>query len=269
MMQTRTSGTVGPWVVVLHGGPGTPGQMAPVARGLADAYRVLEPHQRGSGADALTVARHVADLDALVEEHCEGTMPALVGSSWGAMLALAYAAAHPSHAGPLVLVGCGTFDPVARDRMRRVIEERMDDDLRRRLERLAREVPDPDQRFEAMGDLILPLYAYDADVSELEGEPCDARAHQETWSDMVRLQEEGLYPAAFAAIESPVLMLHGAFDPHPGRMIRASLEPHLARLEYTEWEHCGHYPWAERAVRDEFFSVLRSWLARHLPAAGP
>jgi pimeloyl-ACP methyl ester carboxylesterase len=265
-MEARKYGSTGPWVVVLHGGPGTPGQMAPVARALADAYRVLEPHQRGSGDEALTVAHHVADLDAVVEAHCGGEKPALVGSSWGAMLALAYAAAHPDRAGPLVLVGCGTFDPVARGRMRATIDERMDDDLRRRLERLPQEIPDPDRRLEATGDLILPLYAYDVDAAELEGEPCDARAHQETWADMVRLQEEGRYPAAFAAIESPVLMLHGAFDPHPGRMIRASLEPHLAGLEYTEWERCGHYPWAEKAVRKEFYAVLKRWLAKHLAA---
>jgi pimeloyl-ACP methyl ester carboxylesterase len=238
--------------------------MAPVARELADAYRVLEPQQRGSGDVALTVARHIADLDALVEAHCEGERPALVGSSWGAMLALAYAAAHPDRAGPLVLIGCGTFDPVARRRMREIIEERMDDDLRQRLERLPQEIPD--RRFEAMGDLILPLYAYDVDAAELEGGPYDVRGHQETWNDMVRLQEDGHYPKAFAAIESPVLMLHGAFDPHPGGMIRASLEPLLTRLDYTEWERCGHYPWAERAVRDEFYSVLRSWLARQCGA---
>lgn len=261
-MRTNSYGSAGPWVIVLHGGPGTPGQMAPVARRLADAYRVLEPHQRGSGAEALTVARHVADLDALVEECCQDQRPALVGSSWGAMLALAYAAAHPDRAGPLVLIGCGTFDLLSRARMREIIEERMDDVLRERLERLPEEIPDPDRRFEAMGDLILPLYAYDADASELEGERCDWRAHQETWNDMVRRQEAGDYPAAFAAIESPVLMLHGAFDPHPGRMIQASLEPYLAQLEYKEWERCGHYPWAERAVHEDFYSVLRSWLTR-------
>jgi pimeloyl-ACP methyl ester carboxylesterase len=79
---------------------------------------------------------------------------------------------------------------------------------------------------------------------------------------MVRLQEEGAYPAAFAAIETPVLMLHGAADPHPGRMIRESLAPHLPQLEYREWERCGHYPWLERAVRHEFLDVLRAWLGR-------
>jgi len=41
----------------------------------------------------------------------------------------------------------------------------------------------------------------------------------------VQLQEAGVYPAAFAAITSPVLMLHSTYDPHPGQMIRASLAP--------------------------------------------
>src|SRR5262249_43755468 len=98
--------------------------------------------------------------------------------------------------------------------------------------------------------------------------PFDVRAHTETWEDMVRLQQEGVYPAAFAAIKSPVLMLHGACDPHPGQMIRASLEPYLPQLEYCEWELCGHSPWLEKGIRDEFFAVTRNWLARHLMKAG-
>lgn len=268
-MQIRTYGTSGPLVVVLHGGPGAPGYMAPVARGLADSFRVLEPLQRGSGGEPLTVARHVADLHELMESRCGDAQPALVGHSWGAMLALAYAAAHPGRAGPLVLIGCGTFDPAARDRLRAIREERMDDSLRRRMERLPEEFPDPDERLRVMGNLILPLYSYELVTTDMEVEACDARAHHETWEDMLRLQEEGVYPTAFAVIDAPVLMLHGAVDPHPGRMIRASLKPHLPQLEYREWERCGHYPWLERAVRDEFFAVLREWLARHFTEGAP
>jgi pimeloyl-ACP methyl ester carboxylesterase len=87
---------------------------------------------------------------------------------------------------------------------------------------------------------------------------------------MLRLQQEGVYPEAFAVINAPVIMLHGAADPHPGRMIWASLEPYLPQLEYCEWERCGHYPWLEKAVRDEFFAVLREWLSQrfHMPAKG-
>jgi len=58
-------------------------------------------------------------------------------------------------------------------------------------------------------------------------------------------------------------MLHGAEDPHPGPLIRSSLEPHLPQLEYLEWSRCGHYPWLERAVRDDFFATLTRWLDRH------
>ena len=268
-IRIRKYGTSGPPVLVLHGGPGAPGYMAPVARGLADSFRVLEPLQRASGGQPLTVARHVADLHELVESCCKGVRPALVGHSWGAMLALAYAAAHPGRAASLVLIGCGTFDPAARDRMRATREERMDDGLRLRMKVLPEEYLDPDQRLSVLAKLIMPMDSYDLVSNHLEVEACDARAHQETWEDMVRLQEEGVYPAAFSAIQAPVIMLHGAVDPHPGRMIRASLEPHLPQLEYREWERCGHYPWLERAVCDQFFSVLREWLARHFTEDPP
>jgi pimeloyl-ACP methyl ester carboxylesterase len=59
---------------------------------------------------------------------------------------------------------------------------------------------------------------------------------------MVCLQAEGVYPAAFASIRVPVLMVHGSLDPHPGQLIHASLKRYLSQPEYREWDHCGHYP---------------------------
>ena len=259
-MQIREYGTTGLRVVLLHGGPGAAGYLAPVARELSDAFRVIEPFQRGSSDVPLTVARHVADLHEIVERFPE-ERPALVGHSWGAMLALAYAAAHPGRATSIVLVGCGTFDPVARARTREIREARMTDDVRRRMDALSREIPDPDRRLRAMGKLMMQLDSFDPIVEKSELVQCDARAHDESWNDMVRLQDEGVYPAAFAAIDAPVLMLHGADDPHPGSMIRASLAPHVRRLEYVEWPRCGHYPWLERHARTAFFATLRGALA--------
>lgn len=266
-LRVRRYGSSGPMVIVLHGGPAAVGEAAPIARGLADCFRVIEPWQRGSGDQPLTVARHVADLHYVVEAHSNVVRPALVGESWGAMLALAYAAAHPVSAGPLVLIGCGTFDKLSRAKIQEILEERMDDDLRERLERLSKEFPNPADQQTKRYELTQALYTYDSIVSDHEEvveEPFDIRAHTETWNDMVRLQEEGVYPAAFSAISSPVLMLHGAYDPHPGQLIRMSLKPYLPQLEYREWERCGHSPWVERFVHDEFFAALREWLARHL-----
>lgn len=259
-------GAAGPWVIALHGGPGAAGGMESVVQGLTDSCRVLAPWQRGSGDKPLTVARHVADLHELVIARCQGERPALVGASWGAMLALAYAAAHPESAGPLVLVGCGTFDKVARARIPAALEERTTDELRQRLARLDEEIADPGERVSRRQALCGRLYDYDPIPAEPKrdgGGSFDFQAHTETWEDMVRLQEEGIHPAAFTAITSPVLMLHGAYDPHPGGMIRDSLAPYLPQLEYHEWERCGHSPWCERFVRDEFHVVMRQWLASH------
>jgi pimeloyl-ACP methyl ester carboxylesterase len=259
-MRVRSYGTLGPQVVVLHGGPGAPGHMAPVARGLADSFRIIEPFQRGSGTEPLTVSRHVGDLHEVIQFRCGTGRPALVGSSWGAMLALCYAAEHPQFAGPLELSGCGTFDRVSRARMQETLHDRMDENLRWQLERLTSEFAETDGRLKARAELILPLYSYELITSDQEIESCDARGHQETWDDMVRLQEAGVFPATFSSIKVPILMLHGAFDPHPGQLVLESLRPYLPQIEYHEWDRCGHYPWLEKAVREDFFSLLRAWL---------
>jgi len=250
-------------VIVLHGGPGAPGSMAAVARELAGSFRVLEPWQRGSGAQPLTVGQHIADLHEVVQAHCPGERPALVGSSWGAMLALAYAAAYPAYAAALALIGCGTFDLASRRHMRSTIAQRIRPTMRDRMKQVSEEIADADERMKALGELIDPVYSYEP-LPE-DGSQCafDARSLEDTWADMERLQAEGVYPAAFSSIRVPVLMLHGAYDPHPGRMIHASLQPHLPQLEYMEWKKCGHYPWRERYAREEFFTVLREWLRRH------
>jgi pimeloyl-ACP methyl ester carboxylesterase len=234
--------------------------MAPVARGLADSFRVIEPFQ---SADSNTVAAHVADLHDVVSSHCAGMRPALVGHSWGAMLALAYAAAHPQAVGAIVLIASGTFDLASRAHYKANMDARMDAGLRARFERLPDEYPDPNDRLAALGRLTLQLYSCELARTESEAEPGDKSAGADTWNDMVRLQNEGVYPASFAAVKTPILMLHGDRDPHPGPETRDCLRAYLPQLEYIELKRCGHYPWLEKSQLDDFFPLLKSWLALH------
>jgi pimeloyl-ACP methyl ester carboxylesterase len=104
----RYAGARGP-VVVLHGGPGAPGEVADLALGLAGDFEVWEPLQRRSGEVALTVDRHVTDLRDVAPD-----VTSIVGHSWGAMLGLSYAARYPDGVRALALVGCGTYDQATR-----------------------------------------------------------------------------------------------------------------------------------------------------------
>jgi len=255
----RTHGNRGITVVLLHGGPGAPGSLLPLAEALKEKFRLLEPFQRGSGGLPLTVQRHAEDFHELVAETCDGLPVAVIGHSWGAMLGLAIAAAYPEDLRSLVLVGCGTFDPASRLEMKKTLEARMGDGFAEKVQSLDREVRDPGERMRRYVALTGRSYSFDPEGS-WEPRSFDARAFEESWADMLRLQQEGVYPAAFSAVRCPVLMIHGNWDPHPGRMTRDLLVRFVPGLQYVELPECGHFPWIEKRAREKFFSVLSGWL---------
>ena len=261
-IQVRThTGRAGP-VVVVHGGPGAPGSVTGLAAGLAPAFEVWEPFQRRSGEVELTVDRHVADLHD-VAPHAA----VIVGHSWGAMLGLSYAARYPAEVRALALVGCGTYDAASRAEYDRRINARLGTEGNQRKQELRAAIEhadDPAERDRYLGLMgALNAVAQSVDLlpdDQPEGVTVDAVGHEQTWRDVLRRQATGLEPASFGAIEAPVLMLHGDGDPHPGRMIRDTLLPHVPQLEYLGIPQCGHEPWRERHGREPFFATLRAWL---------
>ena len=80
MKNLRTYGDPPFNVAVLHGGPGAPGQMAPVARELSSKRGVLEPLQTKH-----TLEGQKQELRSILEEYSDFPVT-LVGFSWGAML---------------------------------------------------------------------------------------------------------------------------------------------------------------------------------------
>ncbi len=147
-LQFRAYGSEGPLVVLVHGGPGAAGYLAPIGRHLAkSSFRVLEPFQRWSGGEPLSVQQHVSDLASFLAAESSDSVHAIVGHSWGAMLALCFGCDFPELADALVLIGCGTFDETAREEYKRRVSARTPPDVQAKLDRLSREIEDPDERF--------------------------------------------------------------------------------------------------------------------------
>lgn len=111
-----------PVVIVLHGGPGADYRyLLQPLKALADDYRVVFYDQRGTGlsprvpAGDITLDGFIADLDAFVQAFGQGRPVHLIGHSWGAMLASAYAGAHPDKVDRLVLAEPAFLDASTQD----------------------------------------------------------------------------------------------------------------------------------------------------------
>jgi pimeloyl-ACP methyl ester carboxylesterase len=101
----------GPPLVIIPGLAGSFGLLGPLARSLAKDFRVISYHLRGEDDCFALRGRFglqdlVEDLAEFLDWHCL-ERPALLGVSFGGVLALEFAARSPSRLGALVLQGVG------------------------------------------------------------------------------------------------------------------------------------------------------------------
>jgi proline iminopeptidase len=98
-------------IIVLHGGPDFDhSYLLPDLDRLANAFRLVYYDQRGRGRSAdqvlpgeVTLASETNDLD-MVRQHFHLESPALLGHSWGTVLALEYALRHPERVSHMILM---------------------------------------------------------------------------------------------------------------------------------------------------------------------
>jgi proline iminopeptidase len=102
----------GKTILLLHGGPGVPDYLEPVAAMLAPRYRVARYDQRGVGKSlalngSYSLEEHLADLDA-VRSYLGVPQLHLFGHSWGGLLAQLYWSKHPERTASLLLCNSST-----------------------------------------------------------------------------------------------------------------------------------------------------------------
>jgi pimeloyl-ACP methyl ester carboxylesterase len=107
-LRTWTAGSVIPQrlpLVMVHGGPGVPDYLVPVAEIVDDLCLVHRYDQRGTGGSPSegqhTVARHVQDLASLLDAWGHDRV-VLMGHSFGTDMATYFLLAHPQRVAGLI-----------------------------------------------------------------------------------------------------------------------------------------------------------------------
>lgn len=91
-------------VIVVHGGPGAPGDTAKLAKDLSQDYGIVEPLLSSRSIDG-----QIEELKSVIEENCDPPIR-MIGHSYGAWLSLIFSKKHTQHVNKLILVASGPFE---------------------------------------------------------------------------------------------------------------------------------------------------------------
>ncbi|TDU88195.1 proline iminopeptidase [Kribbella voronezhensis] len=258
-LRTMTTGTpsAAPPVVLLHGGPGLWDYLEPIARLIDDRTVVHRFDQRGCGGSGPSDDQSMRRLQDDIEElrlHWGHEKIVVIGHSFGATLALTYAAAYPDSVLRVgYLGGAGAGDWLAQAEAEQL--RRMTPSQAARLEQLVgrKRTQEEETEFRA-----LSWFTDHADRERAWGWALEdaaapypinfaanraINAETNAWSDEDRARTA-------AAVTAPVWFVHGDGDPRPASAVR-ELAGHVAQHEFRLIEGAGHSLYRERpdAVR--------------------
>lgn len=259
MVNPRTYGPSSRRIALVHGGPGAPGEMAPVAHELSAGFGVLEPLQTAD-----TVEGQIAELRRLL--HAGGNPPlVLVGYSWGAWLALLAAADEPDLVRKIILVGSGPFEERFVPEIEATRRARMSPADRAELAKLERRMAEPGagraQDFSRFGEIYARADDFDPLPDELGGAEFQPDIYRAVWPAAAELRRSGALLAAVRQVRCPVVAIHGDYDPHPAVGVSEPLMVNLPDFTLHLLPQCGHTPWIERRAREAFYALLRREIA--------
>jgi len=244
-------------VAVIHGGPGAPGEMAPVARELSSIWGVLEPLQT-----ATTIEGQIEELKNVLIKN--GNLPVLlIGWSWGAWLSFIFAAQHSEFVKKLILIGSGPYEEkyslnINKTRLNRLSKEEIAQALSL-IETLSNPaIKDKNTPMALFGKLISKADSYDPLPHKSEILECQYDKYQNVWEQARKLRSSGKLLEFGKNIQCPVVALHGDYDPHPYEGIKRPLSCILKDFRFILLDNCGHQPWIERSAKSRFYNVLKS-----------
>jgi len=236
-------------IVVVHGGPGGAGEVAPIAKELSQYGGSIEPFQTEKSVEG-----QVEELFQTIQKESEQPVT-LIGFSWGAWLSLLVAATYPSVVKKLILIGCPPL-----------VQKDAADIMQRRLSRLskkeqkllleswdkAKEKAPSKEDLNAFITLFIKADGYSVEQPD-ELPYYNSEIFNTVWPQAEEMRQKGVCADTLEKIECPVVCIHGEVDPHPFESIQSSFSKHKVEV----LKKCGHRPWLERQAKEIFYVTLQ------------
>lgn len=245
-------------IIVVHGGPGAAGEMAPVARELSKGFGVLEPLQTRDSVDG-----QIREMSEVIKKNNKQVV--LIGWSWGAWLAALTAAKFPKLLKKLILVSSGPFEQkyaegIMKTRIGRFSKE--DKIIFDRVtQSLQNQKGNKNKLLKEFGDLLSGVDSF-SEIKHKERIKVDERINSNVWSEAEKLRKTGELLKKIEKISVPVIAIHGDYDPHPWQGVKIPLEKKVKDFKFIMLKKCGHHPWHEKYAKNSFYRILRQEILR-------
>jgi pimeloyl-ACP methyl ester carboxylesterase len=248
-------------IALLHGGPGAPGEMAPVARELSLDRGILEPLQTKS-----SIEEQVNELYCILTKN--GDLPViLIGWSWGAMLGFIFTAKYPGMVKKLIIVGSAVFEQKYAGNIMKIRLSRLDKKERIEVLALMENLNDPlvedkekDILMSRFGRLLFKADSYNPLPYRNEILENKYNIFRNVWQDAEGLRASGDLLKMGKQIRCPVVAIHGDYDPHPYQGVQKPLSRVVKDFHFILIKNCGHHPWFEHEANDKFYDILKKEL---------
>ncbi len=258
---------------VLHGSGGSHRYFLPYMESLSDDYQLFFYDQRGTGLSdghldlgGISIDQFVEDLEALRVAFGFEKI-SLMGHSWGAIIALAYALKYQAHLDHLILVDSIPvndkflieFSKTYQERYQRLNtdeQKELTTTCTGRSAQLSPEAIDECSQIDAQLRFYDPAKAASVDSAIDE----NTLKNADTVSALIetsfnKMQQD--FDHQLPTIHVPTLIIHGDFDPIP---LKSSeyLHEQISESQIVIITKAGHFPFIEQP--EQFVAVLRSFL---------
>jgi len=272
----------GPPVIVLHGGPDFDhSYFLPDMDRLSDGYRLIYYDQRGRGKSAdgvqpedVTLESELADLEK-VRRHFQLGTAAVLGHSWGGVLALEYAIRHPDRVSHAIIMNPAPVSAADYLRFRKQRVEMLGGDLDR-LKAVsataAYKEGEPEavyayyrihfksglkqpEHYERLMTALRASFVSKAGI--LKARRIEDRLMNDTWLST----GYDLLPK-LSSLRVPTLVIYGEHDFIPADTAAARIGEAIPNARLAAFKDCGHFaflecPDAVRKELDDFFGSAK------------